>query len=177
MILYLSQLLGENPGFLPARIYLFLQNLSSPLEYLYQARFTHITYIVALVLYDDALGANVDLVVFAEELGALVWVLKTILLGRKLLLLKFLFFLLSADMALTVKIVKYGEVLDQLFDIRTEIAPASGTSQYIARSEVHEAVLAEGMSTGEYARDLLFVVVLVEANRTGHFHPVIIIPR
>ena len=38
-------------------------------------------------------------------------------------------------------------------------------------------MLAEGVSTGEYARDLLLVVVLVEADRTGHFHPVIVIPR
>ena len=98
------------------------------MEDLDETRFTHITYIVALVLDDDALGADVDLVVLAEELGALVGVLQAVLLGGLLLLLKFLLFLLSADMALTVKIVKYGEVLDQLFDIRTEIAPASGTS-------------------------------------------------
>lgn len=98
------------------------------MEDLDQARLAHITYIVALVLDDYALGADVDLVVFAEELGAFVGVLEAVLLGGLLLLLKFLLFLLSADMALTVKIVKYGEVLDQLFDIWTKIAPASGTS-------------------------------------------------
>ena len=127
---------------------------------------------MAFVLYDDALGADVYLVVFTEELGSLIWVLQAVFFGRQLLLLQLLLLLLGADVPLTVKVVEYCEVFDQLLDVRAEVAPARRAGQNVARAEVHEAVLAERVAAGEDARDLLFVVVLIEADGTGDFHPV-----
>ena len=75
-------------------------------------------------------------------------------------------------MPLTVQVVEYCEVLDQLLDVRAEIAPARRTGQDVARAEVHEAVLTECVAAGENARDLFLVVVLIEADGTSDFHPV-----
>ena len=77
-------------------------------------------------------------------------------------------------MALTVEIVQYGEVLDQLLDIWAEITPACRAGQYVTRPEIHEAMLAEGMAAGEDAGDFLFVIILIKADRTSYFHPVIV---
>ena len=57
---------------------------------------------MAFVLYDDALGADVNLVVFTEELSSLIGVLQAVFLGGQLLLLQLLLFLLGADVPLTV---------------------------------------------------------------------------
>ena len=51
-------------------------------------------------------------------------------------------------MALTIQVVKYGEVLDQLFDIWAEIAAACRAGQDVIRSQIHEAVLAERVAAG-----------------------------
>ena len=127
---------------------------------------------MAFVLYDDALGADVYLVVFTEELGSLIGVLQAVFLGGQLLLLQLLLLLLGADVPLTVEVVEYCEVLDQLLDVRAEVAPARRAGQDVARAEVHEAVLTESVATGEDARDFFLVVVLIEADGTSDFHPV-----
>ena len=129
---------------------------------------------MAFVLDHNTLGANVYLIIFTEELGPLVRMLQTVLLSRLRLLLQLLFFLLGADVPLTVEVVQDGEVFDQLFDIWAEVTPARWTSQDVARAQVHQAVLAESVAASQNARDLLFVVVLIETDRTGDFHPVII---
>lgn len=177
LIFNFCQLLRKDASFFPACIDFLLENLCSPLENLHQARLSHITDIVALVLDNYALGAYVDLIVFAEELCPFVRVLQAVFLSWLLLLLKLLFFLLGADMPLTVEIIQYGEILDQLFDIWAKIASACWTCKNVARSKVHKTMLAEGVSTGEYARDLLLVIVLIKTDRTSHFHPVIVIAR
>ena len=127
---------------------------------------------MAFVLYDDALGADVYLVVFTEELGSLIGVLQAVFLGGQLLLLQLLLLLLGANVPLTVEVVEYCEVLDQLLDVRAEVAPARRAGQDVARAEVHEAVLTESVAAGEDARDFFLVVVLIEADGTSDFHPV-----
>ena len=129
---------------------------------------------MAFVLHDDAFGANINLVVLAEELGSLIWMFQAVLLCGLRLLFQLLLLLLSADMALTVEIVQYGEVLDQLLDVWAEITPARRAGQYVTRPEIHEAMLAEGMAAGEDAGDFLFVIILIKADRTSYFHPVIV---
>ena len=80
-------------------------------------------------------------------------------------------------MLLTVEVVEDCEVFNQLLDVGAEVAAASGACEYVAGAEVHEAMLTESVPTGENARDLLLVVVLVEADRARHFHPVLLVRR
>lgn len=127
---------------------------------------------MTLVLNNDALGANITLVIFTEELGSLVRMFRAVLLRWQLLLLQLCLFLLGAHVAFTVQVVKYGEVLDQLLDIWAEVTSACRASQYVIGSQVHEAVLAEGVAAGEYAWDFIFVIVLIKADWTSYFHPV-----
>jgi hypothetical protein len=54
-----------------------------------------------------------------------------------------------------------GEVLYQLFHIRREILPAGGAGENVAGPQVHEAVLAEGVTTLKDPGDLILVVVVV----------------
>jgi len=103
---------------------------------------------VTFVVNDDALGADVKLVVFAEELRPLVWVLQAILLRRQLFLLMFVLFLLRCHVPLAVQVVKYSEILDQLLHIGAEVAATGGARQDIARAQVHQTVLAESVPTG-----------------------------
>ena len=79
---------------------------------------------MAFVVNDDALGADVDLIVFAEELGALVRVLETELFSWHLFQLLLLFFLLGSHVPLAVQVVKNSEVFDELFDVGAKVAPA-----------------------------------------------------
>ena len=127
---------------------------------------------MALVLYNNALGANIDLIIFTEEFCSFIRMFQTVLLSRLLLLFQLLFFLLGAYVAFAVQVVQYGEVLDQLLDVRAEITAACWASQYVTSSQVHEAVLAEGVAAGEYAWDFIFVIVLIKADWTSYFHPV-----
>ena len=103
---------------------------------------------MTFVVNDDALGADVKLVVFAEELRPLVWVLQAILLRRQLFLLMFVLFLLRCHVPLAVQVVKYSEILDQLLHIGAEVAATGGARQDIARAQVHQTVLAKSVPTG-----------------------------
>ena len=47
-----------------------------------------------------------------------------------------------------IKTVQNREVLNQLFDVGTEVGSAGGARQYVTSPEVHETILAEGMATG-----------------------------
>jgi len=118
----------ENRGFLPTRVDFFLQNLRATLEYLHLAGLAHIADVVAFVFKDDALGADIDLLVLAEELRSFVGVFRAVLFGRLRLLLHLLLLLLRGNDLLGVQVVKDGEVLDELLDVGTEVAAARGTS-------------------------------------------------
>ena len=87
----------------------------------------------------------------------------------------FLFLLLRCNVSLTVKVVQYGEVFDQLFDVRTKVASTGGAGKDIARAQVHETMLTKSVTTGQDARDLILVAVLVEANGTCYFHSVVFV--
>ena len=130
---------------------------------------------MAFVFDDDALGADVDLVVLAEELGALVGVLEAVLFSGQLLQLVFLLLLLGGDVLLAVEVVEDGEILYKLLDVGGEVAAAGGAGEDVGSAQVHEAVLTEGVAASEDARDLLLVVVLVEADGAGHFHSVVFV--
>ena len=96
--------------------------------------------------------------------------LQAVLFCRRGLCLQLLLLLLGSHNSLRVQVVQNREVFDQLLDVRAEVAAAGGASQDVAGAQIHQAVLAEGVVAGKDARDLLFVVVLVEANGTGDFH-------
>ena len=102
---------SENSSFFPTPVYFLLENLGPALEHLNQSGLAHIANVVAFVFKDDALGADVDLVVLAPKLGALVRMLQTVLFRRLLLLLVLLFLLLLGDVLLAVEVVQDGEVL------------------------------------------------------------------
>lgn len=129
---------------------------------------------MAFVLDNYAFRTNIDLIVLTEELCTLVGVLEAVLLSWLLLLLKFLFFLLRADVPLTVQVVQYSKVFDQLFDIWAKVTPARRTGQYVTGSQVHQTMLAKSVTTGQDAWDFLFVIILIKADRTSYFHPVVV---
>ena len=64
------------------------------------------------MLKDDAFGADVYLVVLAEELSPLVWMLQAVLLGGLGFGFEFLFLELGGHMLLTVQVVQNREVFD-----------------------------------------------------------------
>ena len=71
-----------------------LSQTNSSLEHLHKFRLTHVANVVPFVLKHDALGADVDLIILAEELRALIWMLQAVLLGWQLLHLQLVFLLL-----------------------------------------------------------------------------------
>lgn len=75
-------------------------------------------------------------------------------------------------MPLAVQVVKNGEVLDQLFDVWTEVASTGRTRENIASAQIHEAVLAESVAACQDPGNLVFVVVLIKANGASDFHSV-----
>ena len=177
LLLYLSKLLSKDGCLFSACINLLFEDLCPSLEDLNQARLSHVTDVVPFVLNDDALGAYIDGTIFTEELGALIWVLQAVLFGGLVLSLQFLFFKLVGYVLFAVEVVKDCEVFNQLLDVGAEVAAASGACEYVAGAKVHKAMLTESVPTGENARDLLLVVVLVEADRARHFHPVLLVSR
>lgn len=172
-----SKLLGEDTCFLTGGVDLFLEDLGAALEHLHQSRLAHIANVMPFVLKDDALGANIDLIIFAEEFGALVGVLEAVLFSRLLLRLFLLFLLLGAHVLLTVQVVQNREILYQLLHVRAKVGATSGAGEDVAGAEVHEAVLAEGVAAGEDARNFLLVIILIKADRARHFHPVLLVCR
>lgn len=111
LVFDLAKFVRENRCLLLAGVDFFLQDLSPSLEHLDEARLTHVTDIVAFVLHDDALGADVDLLVLTKELGALVGVLEAVLLRGHGFLLGLLFFGLRSHVPCRVQEVQDGEVL------------------------------------------------------------------
>ena len=106
----------------------------------------------------------------APELSPLVRMFQAVLFCRSRLCLQLLLLLLSSHYTLRVQVVQNRKVFDQLLDVRAEVAAAGRASQDVAGAQIHQAVLAEGVTAGKNAGDLLFVIVLVEANGTGDFH-------
>ena len=95
LIFDLCEFFSKNASFFSTGVNLFLENLSTSLKNLNKSRLTHITDVMAFVIKDYALGTDVNLVILAEEFGALIWVLEAILLCGLLLSLHLLFFLLG----------------------------------------------------------------------------------
>ena len=131
LVINFTQFIRENVSFATTSVNLLLEDLGSLLEHLYLLGLALVTDTVPLVVEDYALTANVNLVVLAEELGALVWMLQAILLGWLLLLLELVLFLLLCDVFLTVEVVQYGEILDELLDVRGKVAAARWTGQNV----------------------------------------------
>ena len=80
-------------------------------------------------------------------------------------------------MLLGVEVVENGEVFDELLDVGAEVAATRGARQDVGGAQVHQAALAEGVPAAENARDLLLIVVLVEADRALNLHPVLLVRR
>ncbi len=125
---------------------------------------------MAFVVEDDALWTNIDLIVLTEEFGAFVGMFEAVFFGGLLLCLHLKLLLLSWDHFFRVEVVQNGEVFNQLLDIGAEIAAASWTGKNVTRSQIHETVLAESVATSQDARDLLLVIILVEADGARDFH-------
>jgi hypothetical protein len=92
--LNLLQLISKDFSLAHTRIYLLLEYLSSSLEDLDDLIYALVTNAMAFVVRNDALRANVDLVVLTEEPGFLVWMLQAVLFGWKLFVFLFFFLLL-----------------------------------------------------------------------------------
>ena len=73
-------------------------------------------------------------------------------------------------MLLRVNVVQNCKVLNQLFDVWTEVATARGAGQDVACTQIHETMLTEGVSTSQDSGDLFLVIEVVKANRASHFH-------
>jgi len=73
-------------------------------------------------------------------------VLQAVFFCRLLLLLHFLLLLKRRHDLLGVEVVQDREVLDQLLDVGAEVAAAGRARQDVARSQVHETVLAKSVS-------------------------------
>ena len=132
---------------------------------------------MALVVIDDTLRAYQELIVLAEVFALLLGMSHTIVDFCWLLNLCFFIRLVfSFDLLhkclcfFVVETVKNRKVFDELFYVRTEIGSACWTSEYVTRTQIHQAVLAESVSTRQNTRYFLFVVVLIVTNRTGHLH-------
>ena len=149
--------------------------MGTPLEDLHESRLTHVADVVAFVLDNDALGTDVNLVVFAKKFGSLVRVFEAKLLCRHLLLLFLLLLLLCGHVPLTVEVVENCEVFYQLLDVGAEVTAAGRAGENVARAQIHETVLAEGVAAGENPGDLVLVIVLVETDGTGDFHSVVFV--
>ena len=133
-------------------------------------RLSHIADAVAFVLKYDTFGADHYLISLAPELSPLVWMLQAVLFCRCGLCFQLLLLLLGGHYSLRIEVVQNREVFDQLLDVRAEVAAAGRASQDVAGAQIHQAVLAEGVTAGKNARDLLFVIILIKANGTGDFH-------
>ena len=96
--------------------------------------------------------------------------LQAVLFCRCGLCFQLLLLLLGGHYSLRIEVVQNREVFDQLLDVRAEVAAAGRASQDVAGAQIHQAVLAEGVTAGKNARDLLFVIILIKANGTGDFH-------
>lgn len=129
MVFYLGQLVTENVCLAAARVDLLLENLRSFLEDLDLLGLSHLADVVALVVCDEALAADVDLVILAEEFCPLVRVLGAVLFVWQLFLLQLVLFLGLGHVLFTVHVVENGEILDELFDVWGEVAAAGGAGQ------------------------------------------------
>ena len=147
MIFNFFELLSEDFCLTHTRINLLLENLCALLKYLDLLGLSLVRNTVTLVLQNYALTADVHLTSITEVLCLLVGVLGAILFRCWLVKLKFYFLLMLVDILVRVEIVKNGEILNQLFDIGAEIAPASGTCQYITSPQIHKAMLTKGVPT------------------------------
>lgn len=86
LVLDFIEFFFEEMGFGHGSIHLFLQDLGLFGEILSAAGLHLVAYPVALVISNEALGADVDLVVLAEVLGLLLRVLQAVLVLVQLLL-------------------------------------------------------------------------------------------
>ena len=69
-----------------------------------------------------------------------------------------------------IDIIQNGEILDELLHLWSEKFSASRTCEYVGRSEIQQAYLAECMSTRQNSRNLILIVVSVITNWTVCIH-------
>jgi hypothetical protein len=167
LIRNLFQLVLEHLCFGSGRVYFLQQNLALLEELGLRWNIVLVADLMALVVTDDALGADVELAIFAEILGFLLRVLQTELLLAHVVLDGLLLLQL---VLVVVEEVQDGEVLDQLLHIWLEVLPARRTGQYVRSSQIQQTFLAERMSAMQDAGDFVFVRVRFEANRAGDIH-------
>lgn len=124
-----------------------------------------------LVILNDALGTYVDLVHLAEVLGFLLGVLEAELVGARLLdsSIFFVLVLLLSDVLLRIEVVKDRKVLNLLSHIWGKVRATCRARQNIGCTEVHQARLAESVSTCKDAGNPCMIIVRVVANWTGYF--------
>jgi len=118
---------------------------------------------------NNAFSANVHLAVFAEILNLFLRVFHTEFLRYMVLSLRVIYGVL-----VLVEKVKDCEVFYQLLDVRRKVLAAGGAGKDAGSPEVHEAALAEGVTTLEDTRDLVLLVVVVVANGARYLHNLII---
>ncbi len=68
---------------------------------------------------------------------------------------------------------EYCEVLDELFDIGGEVFAACRAGEYVRCSEIHQAVLTEGVSALQDPGNPVFIIIGVKANGAGDIHCVV----
>jgi len=71
---------------------------------------------------------------------------------------------------LAVQVVQYGEVLDELLNIRREVVAASGACKYVRSPQIHQTVLTERVTARKDSRNFFLIIVVIKADRTSHLH-------
>ena len=105
LVFDLGQFFRKDACFFSTRVNFLLQDLGSSLEDLHEPRLAHVADVVAFVVEDNALGADVYLVCLAKILSLLLWMLQTVLIGLHFLLFRILLLLFA-------ELVEDCEVLD-----------------------------------------------------------------